>query len=218
MRRKAAEEGRPAQEYPEILSTDRSRGLPFFSGFDKGGGYGDVMGLDRRNFLVSAAAAGAAACSRHRESPWRALSKEQAATLEAWCECLIPEDADPGAKGARVVCYLDTQLDGRYKRHRKTYGRAIAALEQLAQQKHGQNFAALPFAVRTAVLSEFESGENQAAFRLILDHALQGYYGNPRHGGNAGFVSWRMLGVAPLPVRGRLAYTIGDAASKQERS
>jgi gluconate 2-dehydrogenase gamma chain len=64
-------------------------------------------------------------------------------------------------------------------------------------------FASLPLARRTVLLDQFEKGEHRKAFDLVLDHSLQGYYGNPRHGGNAGFVSWRMLGVPPAPVRGR---------------
>lgn len=174
---------------------------------------------DRRVFLVSAASAvGAAACSRHADSPWRVFSVGQAATLEAWCDCLIPDDRDPGAKGARVVRYLDTQLAGTYKRHRATYAQAIAALEDLARRKQGRNFAALPLADRAALLAEFEHGENSKAFNLILDHAMQGFYGNPRHGGNAGFASWLMLGVPPVPVRGRLQYTIAGIPPPQERS
>ena len=56
--------------------------------------------MNRRKFLLTAAA-GAAGCSRRPQSPWRTLTMEEATTLEAWCDCLIPEDADPGAKSAR---------------------------------------------------------------------------------------------------------------------
>jgi len=34
-----------------------------------------------------------------------------------------------------------------------------------------------------------------------------GFYGDPRHGGNKDRVSWRMLGVADPPIRGRLHET-----------
>jgi gluconate 2-dehydrogenase gamma chain len=66
---------------------------------------------------------------------------------------------------------------------------------------------------RTALLEKIEKGEGDKAlwgpdggrevFNLILQHTLQGYYGNPRHGGNHGYVSWRMLGIPVVPVRGR---------------
>ena len=40
-------------------------------------------------------------------------------------------------------------------------------------------------------------------FDLVVTHAMQGFYGDPRHGGNRDFASWRMLGLPPVPVRGR---------------
>jgi gluconate 2-dehydrogenase gamma chain len=38
---------------------------------------------------------------------------------------------------------------------------------------------------------------------MLVAHAMQGFYGDPRHGGNRERVSWKMLGVASPPVRGR---------------
>src|SRR5664279_2098736 len=92
--------------------------------------------LNRRKFLATAAAAGAVACTGRPESPWRALSDHEATTLEAWCECLIPEDEDPGAKRAGVVNYIDIQLTRKFKRHRKAYAQAITALNALARSRH----------------------------------------------------------------------------------
>jgi gluconate 2-dehydrogenase gamma chain len=42
----------------------------------------------------------------------------------------------------------------------------------------------------------------------VRSHTLEGYYGAPRHGGNRGAVSWRMLGLAEPPVRGRAQYDL----------
>jgi gluconate 2-dehydrogenase gamma chain len=171
--------------------------------------------LNRRNFLVTAAAASAAACSRTQNSPWRALTAEEARTLDAWCECLIPEDSDPGAKRAGVVRYIDVQLTNtkKYKRHRRLYGRVLASINAQARRGGSQDFADLPLDARTALLAELEKGPDRAAFDLVLDHAMQGYYGSPRHGGNAGYASWRMLGVPTVPVRGRLQYSILEPPS-----
>ncbi|MGD0580345.1 MAG: gluconate 2-dehydrogenase subunit 3 family protein [Bryobacteraceae bacterium] len=174
--------------------------------------------LNRRKFLATAAATGAAACSRTQNSPWRALTDDEAQTLGAWCECLIPEDSDPGAKRAGVVRYIDVQLTKKYKRHRKLYARVLASVNVQARRGYSHDFAALPLETRTALLEEFEKGPDRAAFNLILDHTLQGYYGNPRHGGNADYASWRMLGVTPVPVRGRLQYSILEPASKGGQS
>lgn len=110
--------------------------------------------------------------------------------------------------------FIDIQLTRKYKRHRKAYSAAISALDQLARRRHSAGFAALPFEDRTRLLAAFEKGENSKAFNMVLDHTLQGYFGSPRHGGNQDYASWRMLGVPPMPVRGRLLYSIEDPASR----
>jgi gluconate 2-dehydrogenase gamma chain len=84
----------------------------------------------------------------------------------------------------------------------------LAALNQQAVRNHGGAFHTLAFETRNGVLRCFETGAHRAQFNLVLEHVMQGYYGSPRHGGNEEFASWRMLGVPPVPVRGRLHYTI----------
>ena len=43
----------------------------------------------------------------------------------------------------------------------------------------------------------------KAFFDLVLAHTMQGFYGDPRHGGNREAVSWKMLALPFPPVRGR---------------
>ncbi len=50
--------------------------------------------------------------------------------------------------------------------------------------------------------------QNRWFFDLVRGHTLEGYYGSPRHGGNRDAVSWRMLGLAEPPVRGRAQYDL----------
>ena len=109
--------------------------------------------------------------------------------------------------------YIDIQLTRLYKRHRKAYSKAITALDALAYSRHSSPFAALTFDQRTLLLADFEKSENSKAFNMVLDHTLQGYFGSPRHGGNKDYASWRMLGVPPMPVRGRLQYSILEPAA-----
>jgi gluconate 2-dehydrogenase gamma chain len=109
-----------------------------------------------------------------------------------------------------VVHYIDVQLTLRYKRHRKDYREAIAALDALARKEHGRAFAGLDPGAQTRLLTRFESGPHRGAFNMVLNHAMQGFYGNPRHGGNRDYASWRMMGVPTVPVRGRLHYTLGE--------
>ena len=41
-------------------------------------------------------------------------------------------------------------------------------------------------------------------FKVVLDHTMMAFYGDPRHGGNRGRASWKMLGLPDPPIRGRL--------------
>jgi gluconate 2-dehydrogenase gamma chain len=116
-----------------------------------------------------------------------------------------------------VVHYIDIQLTRKFKRHRKAYAQAISALDALARKRHAAAFATLPFEERTLLLTAFEKGENGKAFNMVLDHTLQGYFGSPRHGGNKDYASWRMVGVPPMPVRGRLQYSLIDPSANSTR-
>jgi gluconate 2-dehydrogenase gamma chain len=50
--------------------------------------------------------------------------------------------------------------------------------------------------------------ENRRFFEIVREHSMEGYYGSPRHGGNRDAVSWRMLGLAEPPLRGRPQYDL----------
>lgn len=159
----------------------------------------------RRTFLGAAAAAGlagSAGCGG-ASGAWRFFSDREARTLQALLESLIPEDDAPGALQAGVIRYIDRQLAARFRADRPTYRDGLAALERRA----GGSLADAPPERRLQVLRQLERDRaTRPFFDLVLAHAMQGFYGNPRHGGNRDFLSWRMLGVPPLPVRGRARY------------
>ena len=88
-------------------------------------------------------------------------------------------------------------------------------------------FAQLPWDDRTTLLLNLENGKvdkeifsdgGKAAFEMVLAHTMQGFYGNPRHGGNKDYASWRMIGVTPMPVRGRQHYQVADTFPVPEKS
>ena len=146
--------------------------------------------MDRRKFLQATAAAATVSCSAPKTG-WRFLSQEEAETLSTICEQIIPADQSPGARWAGVVRYIDRQLTGAFRMHQRTYRDGLAAARRLA----GPDLAAA--LSRDKKLRPF--------FELVLAHTMQGFYGDPRHGGNRDYVSWRMLGVPTSPVRGRVA-------------
>jgi gluconate 2-dehydrogenase gamma chain len=170
--------------------------------------------MKRRAFLTAAGAA--AACSRRPAAApgYRVLTVNEVAALEAWCDGLIPPDQDAGGADARVPRFIDLQLTRKYRKLLPKYREALAAFAAWRAQS--------PDAPVESLLGKMEKGEapkdlfpggGKDAFEMVLTHAMQGYYGSPRHGGNRDYVSWKMLGVPMSPVRGREHYTIGEAKS-----
>ena len=176
----------------------------------------DPYAVDRRDFLkttATAAAAASVACSAP-DGRWRALTNEEGATLAAACDQIVPPDDFPGAADAGVVAFIDRQLATREKDQLATWQKGVRGLNATAGQQTGKAFADLSFEDQTALLKGIESGEVTAAawegldprafFDRLVRYTMMGFYGDPRHGGNHQHVSWRMLGVPPAPVRGRL--------------
>ena len=128
------------------------------------------------------------------DTPWKALAPQEAEILERLAEELIPADPPslengykgiPGAHDAKVVRYIDWQLapDAPYEKHLLTYRSHLAMCKKLSAVEVEKKFP------------EF--------FDLLLKHVKQGFFGHPRHGGNAGWASYRMLGLAGPSVTGR---------------
>jgi gluconate 2-dehydrogenase gamma chain len=177
--------------------------------------------LKRRTFAATAVTAAAAAGCGARLAPGhRFFTKDQARTIDAWTECLIPADDMPGASQAGVVRYIDLQLTRRFKKLQEPYQRAAEAINASSSRAHSKPFADLTLDQQTALLQTIETGQGdksiwgndggKAAFDMVLNHTMQGFFGNPRHGGNRDYASWRLVGVSPLPVRGRLHYTFKE--------
>ena len=67
--------------------------------------------------------------------------------------------------------------------------------------------------ISVGILGEWKEISSKDFFTLILGHTMQGYYGDPRHGGNRGRASWKMLGLPYPPIRGRSHYDLTKPAS-----
>ena len=176
----------------------------------------DPYTVGRRDFLkvgATAAAVTAVGCAG-AAGRWRTLTDGEARTLAAACDRIVPPDADPGAAQAGVVDFIDRQLAGGQKDRREIYRRGLEALDNTARRAHGGLFADLTPDLRTGLLETIEQGrvestdwvgaEPAAFFSLLVDHTMMGFYGDPRHGGNRGRASWRMVGLPDPPIRGRL--------------
>jgi gluconate 2-dehydrogenase gamma chain len=164
--------------------------------------------LTRRRFLQVAATAAASSalnsCGRHA-GPWRFFTPGEAGTIEALCEQIIPADQDPGATWAGTIYYIDSQLVGHFRKLQSAYRSGIAACDAACRAAHGQPFAELPFDQQTAFLQRLPNSL-QPFFDMVITHTMQGFYGDARHNGNRDAVSWRMLGIPVIPIRGRDHY------------
>jgi len=166
--------------------------------------------VKRRRFLELGLTAGAAgsliSCGRTGGGAyWRFFTAAEARTLDAICEQIIPKDDFPGASEAGVVRFIDLQLTRPYKKHRDAYRKGIAGVDAASRERFQKPFADLPPDQQEEVLREIQEKDGEF-FALIRAHTMQGYYGDPRHGGNRDEVSWKMLGLPSPPVRGRVPY------------
>ena len=178
--------------------------------------------LSRRKFLQAAmavaAATGSGVACAGAGTPWRFLTVDEARTLATICDQIVPSDEDPGAAWAGVVHYIDRQLCGPLQHLRDSYRQGIAAVDKSSWALYGANFADLAGAKQIELLTMMEQGRAPSEawkqipstefFGLLVDQTMQGFYGDPRHGGNHEGASWKMLGIPYPPIRGRLHYDV----------
>ena len=189
---------------------------------EKGGG------ASRRTCLkiIAAAAGGAAAgaggasmvgrLGRAPEGPWRTFTPDEARLVEAISEQIVPADHDPGAKEARVVVYIDRQLDGPLKRHAEKFRAGLSFLQHTCRSEHGKFFEELGWPEQTRVLENLEQDKAPKGiwvgpgarefFNFCRDFSMQGFYGSPRHGGNRNYASYRMMGLEYPRIIGQNRY------------
>jgi len=178
--------------------------------------------FSRRKFIqLSASAIGVGAtvsCGR-LSSPWRSLTDQEARTLSSLCGQIIPEDDDPGAVSAGVVNYIDIQLASHFRAMRPIYRRGVAELNDRSMQRYGRSFPEISDQLQLDFLTSIERDQEwngsflRGFFRIVIDHTMQGFYGDPRHGGNRHRVSWAMLRLPYPPIRGRFRGETGAAGA-----
>lgn len=178
--------------------------------------------LTRREFIkIAGAGVGSAmlvpACAQ-KPGAWRFFTDAEALVVEAITEQIIPADDVPGAKEANVINFIDKQLASVFAKHQEVYRLGIAGVQQTSNLMHGGNFETRSWEQQTEILKTLEAGEAQGEtwqsmspqkfFELIRDHAMQGFYGSPRHGGNRRFASFKMLGLDYPRIVGQNRYNV----------
>jgi gluconate 2-dehydrogenase gamma chain len=135
--------------------------------------------------------------------PLMTLSAIEGTALVAMLSRLIPtDDTGPGADEAMTWRFIDRELAGELAPARGIYSAGLAALDELAAAQGAATFAALDAAKQDAILADVQAGKATGAFlpdpgtffATVREHALQGTFGDPIYGGNAGDVGWKLLG------------------------
>ena len=141
------------------------------------------------------------------------FTSEQAVTMAAVLERLLPSNVPPGTPGARetrVLRYLDLQLGTpRFPQYRDLFRDGLAALDEIARAQSAVRFRELPPGEQDEILRRIQRGESQGRpqasvrfFQVTLTLALEGHWGDPRHGGNHERLAWRSVGIDPGCERG----------------
>jgi len=126
----------------------------------------------------------------------------QYATLRAVVDCMIPADEAPGGLMAGVDRYLIHFLQHDGVGFVVQYQVAMTALQREAELRHGCGFAQLTQVQATEMLHALERNEMHAVWltspsvfvTTMAEHCAEGFYADPRQGGNTNGVSWVSIG------------------------
>jgi gluconate 2-dehydrogenase gamma chain len=129
------------------------------------------------------------------------LLADQLATLDAIIARLIPADElGPGAREANVLRYITRSLAADYEQHLAAYSTGLAMIEDRADALHGVGFVQLSSPEQDAILVEAERGQTPGFtassdfVELVREHTLEGMFGDPKWGGNADKIGWKLIG------------------------
>jgi gluconate 2-dehydrogenase gamma chain len=117
----------------------------------------------------------------------------QAAEVDAMTAQIIPTDATPGAREARVVAFIDRALVTFERDRQADYTKGLDELAARTEQlsPHAQRFSRLMSEQQIRVLTAIE---DTPFFELVRRHTITGFFSSPIHGGNYGKVGWELIG------------------------
>lgn len=164
--------------------------------------------ISRRSFVSSSLVLGGALllpqCSQPKSS-WQYFTFDEGLLMDEIAEQIIPTDEFPGGKDAGVTNFIDQQLISNYKRFQPMYREGLSKLDKSSKIMFARPFFNIHVAAQTKVLKAMELGlvpggiwkgrQSQQFFKMLRNHCMQGYYGDPQHGGNKNYVSYQMLGL-----------------------
>jgi gluconate 2-dehydrogenase gamma chain len=116
----------------------------------------------------------------------------------------IPEGS-PGARETRALLHLDRALASKaYRGYARLIRDGLDRLDHEARRRHDAPFPALPPAQQDALLAEWQRRPRRPRaypsahfFALVFAFGLEGYLGDPIHGGNHERLAWRWIDFDP---------------------
>ena len=136
------------------------------------------------------------------------FTPEEAVTMEAVLERMLPSNLQPGAPGARetrVLRYVDRQLrEPHFERYQDLVRRGLEFLDQVAQGQGAVRFHQLTVEKQDELLNHVQRAEIRGHpfpgplfFQIVLTISLEGQWGSPRYGGNHDKLAWRWVEIDP---------------------
>jgi gluconate 2-dehydrogenase gamma chain len=169
----------------------------------------------------ASAAALAAACTREAPAEQNATSSSSTAApaagdtaveqafvpvLAALAARLLPsDDLGPGAREAGVEGFLARVFDDeRLSAVHPLLKRGCSFVMRAARATQGRAFTELTDAEQDEIIARLVDGQMRPDgfsgplfVRIVLALTLEGFLGDPRHGGNKDGVGWRFVGFSP---------------------
>ncbi|UKD57032.1 gluconate 2-dehydrogenase subunit 3 family protein [Amycolatopsis sp. FU40] len=128
------------------------------------------------------------------EYPLLFLNPEEATVLDALTEEILPgEEGSPGASEAGVVQYIDRSLAGFLRDLQPVYRAGLIALRELSGDL---GFVGLDSEARRKIVAALAESPSFAGrfFRIVREHTVQGFFGDPAYGGNRDLAGWKLVG------------------------
>ncbi len=171
------------------------------------------MKIPRRTFLQWAASVvlgtlglvGIGCRSKPKRREAEPISSDVDAILVAACARLLPSDDGPGAREADCAEYVRRALAVPYlAEERVLVLEGARRLDAVARRDWAGPFVTIAPDAQDRVLTHVQGGgEDEGTFdgglflEDLLELTLEGFLGDPRHGGNRGEVGWKFIGYTP---------------------
>lgn len=161
--------------------------------FGAAGAISAATGLSWTALAAAAQHAHAAVAAPPQSTAFEFLTADEARTVAAIADCIVPGGATPGASEAGVVYFVDhVHRHGRADRAAE-FRAALAAFGAEHARAHpgGGRFADAGPQARTAYLKHVETTPFFATMRLLT---LAGLLSLPQYGGNRDQLGWKLVG------------------------